>query len=316
MLRDKLIKDGHFQHLLDGGDPEALDPRGGDEGAGSGGNGGDDAISPVLMEVLQASSRVSVPDAARRRVWELCVPVATLTRCHICACAALMLCRLPGPERIAISLALCLDELTSPALLPARLELKSQMRYSGACGTMPCAHVHNVCLCRRRRAGLPPLPDDELARAIRRLKFGSAALQLAPATMHLSTQSSWDSLQPHRGHDAAARGSGGAAPRLAARYKEAGSTPEQRALAQRQLALGMRTVAYGSAVTVTAFAGAATALAWHYNIRSFEECRGALHAWGKGLQPRLRAAMLPWREYMQSLMAPRHGGERSEELAR
>jgi len=32
----------------------------------------DDAVSPVLMEVLQASSRMSVPDAAKRRVWELC----------------------------------------------------------------------------------------------------------------------------------------------------------------------------------------------------------------------------------------------------
>ena len=41
-------------------------------------SGNDDAVSPVLMEVLQASSRLSVPDAAKRRVWELCAPLRRL----------------------------------------------------------------------------------------------------------------------------------------------------------------------------------------------------------------------------------------------
>lgn len=163
--------------------------------------------------------------------------------------------------------------------------------------------------CRRRRAGLPPLPDEELARAIRRLKFGSAALQLAPTTMHLSSRSSWDTLQPQQSQPP--RGQGGAAARAAAAaaaHYEDSKTPEQRALAQRQLALGMRTVVYGTAVTATAFAGAATALAWHYDLRSLEECRAALRQWGQRLRPRLQAAMLPWREYMQGLAQPRGSG--------
>jgi hypothetical protein len=88
-LRNKLIADGKFQHLLQGGDPDAH------ASAPSG-----DAVSPVLMEVLQASARISVPDAARRRVWELCEPGALLWPCvvdvtsrtvldvHGCCCAS------------------------------------------------------------------------------------------------------------------------------------------------------------------------------------------------------------------------------------
>lgn len=30
-----------------------------------------DDVSPVLMEVLQASARMDVPNAARQRIWEL-----------------------------------------------------------------------------------------------------------------------------------------------------------------------------------------------------------------------------------------------------
>ena len=69
-LRKKLIQDGKFQHLLEGGDPDEDVPE-----------QESDVVSPVLMEVLQASARVSVPDAARQRVWELCAPLKANKRC-------------------------------------------------------------------------------------------------------------------------------------------------------------------------------------------------------------------------------------------
>jgi hypothetical protein len=62
VLRKRLIKEGRFTTEYLGADAlEALKDDNGD-------------VSPVLMEVLQASSRMSVPDAARRRVWELYGP--------------------------------------------------------------------------------------------------------------------------------------------------------------------------------------------------------------------------------------------------
>jgi len=58
-LRRKLIKEGklavHPQPA-----PVILDRDG-------------EPISPVLMEVLQASARLADPSAARKRIWELCV---------------------------------------------------------------------------------------------------------------------------------------------------------------------------------------------------------------------------------------------------
>ena len=58
-LRKRLIKQGRFTEEFLGADAlQALEVADGN-------------VSPVLMEVLQIQARMSVPDAARRRVWEL-----------------------------------------------------------------------------------------------------------------------------------------------------------------------------------------------------------------------------------------------------
>jgi hypothetical protein len=147
-------------------------------------------------------------------------------------------------------------------------------------------------VCRRRRAGLPPLPDEELARAIRRLKFGSAALAVVPSSMSLSANATW--AAPAR----QGTKSDGTV-RYASRYEV---TPEQRALERRQFALGMRTAAYGTAVALLCMSGAATGVAWRYDLRNWDDCRVALHAWGQSWRPRMQAAMLPWRDYMRSFV--------------
>jgi hypothetical protein len=69
-LRKRFMDEGRFsQVLLDEG--QVLDES-------------RDTVSPVLMQVLQASARTSVPNAAKRRIWLMCaaetpVPVASST---------------------------------------------------------------------------------------------------------------------------------------------------------------------------------------------------------------------------------------------
>lgn len=82
-LRKRLIKQGRFTEEFLGADAlHALEDA-------------DGSVSPVLMEVLQIQARISVPDAARRRVWELYVPPSKpVTSCCIsvhpsfCVCPA------------------------------------------------------------------------------------------------------------------------------------------------------------------------------------------------------------------------------------
>jgi hypothetical protein len=65
-LRKRLIKQGRFTEEFLGADAlQALQ------------SADDGNVSPVLMEVLQIQARMSVPDAARRRVWELCASPST-----------------------------------------------------------------------------------------------------------------------------------------------------------------------------------------------------------------------------------------------
>ena len=73
-MRKRMLDSGKFdQDLLECAGSEAEVLRAAKETA-----------SPVLMEVLQASARVSVPDAAKQRVWELCAtpPALASLRCR------------------------------------------------------------------------------------------------------------------------------------------------------------------------------------------------------------------------------------------
>ena len=150
--------------------------------------------------------------------------------------------------------------------------------------------------CRRKRAGLPPLPDEHLIRAIRRLKFSSAALAVVPTGLSLSSGDSWKSLQR------VPRVTEAGPVRYASRYEQ---TPEQRVLAQRQLAIGMRTAAYGTMLTALTVAGGVTLIAWRNDLRDWGDCRRAMRRWGQGLRPRIQATMAPWRDYARSLVPRR-----------
>ena len=237
-LRKKLLESGKFdQDLLEAGDLPVLDAL-------------SDDVSPVLMEVLQASARVSVPDAAKQRVWELC----------------------------------------EPFLLPCPVS-----------SVQDTAHRGNQVMraSRRKQAGLPPLPDAELVKAIRRLHFGSVALDLVPASMTLSRQTSWKHAR---------KSSADAAVRFASRYEQ---TPEQQLLAKRQLALGLRTAAYGTMATALVLGGGVTLLAWQYGLRDWDDCKVALKECGQSFREPIRARIEPWRAFGERLLGRDRGGNSS-----
>jgi hypothetical protein len=86
-LRKRLIKQGRFTEEFLGADAlQALQ------------RADDDNVSPVLMEVLQIQARMSVPDAARRRVWELCASPASA--CSAVACCIFHWNGMPLCERL------------------------------------------------------------------------------------------------------------------------------------------------------------------------------------------------------------------------
>ena len=151
---------------------------------------------------------------------------------------------------------------------------------------------------RRRRAGLPPLPDADLAKAIRQLKFGTAALAVVPSGMSLSTANAMRTAQR------SSRAAEGPL-RYESRYE---MSPERLELAKRQFALGLRTAAYGTGVTALLFGGVVTTIAYRCDLRSWEDCRGALRSWGSACRPVLQDALRPWRDYAQRKMGARPTG--------
>eukprot|EP00892_Ulva_mutabilis_P009141 jgi/Ulvmu1/659/UM010_0030.1 len=200
-----------------------------------------DDVSPVLMEVLQASARMDVPNAARHRIWEL-----------------------------------------------------------------------------RKRAGLPPLPEAELARAVRQLRLGSAAL-LVPAELSLSTRQSWRTARASAPGNAAgalpppsdyrrssaaggvARGGRAHVGEHPAALQRAALSPEQQLLADRQAAVALRSAAYGTMAGVAALGLGATAFAASCGVWSVEDAQGALRRWGRSWRDPIRAAVLPWAAWARAL---------------
>ena len=157
--------------------------------------------------------------------------------------------------------------------------------------------------CRRRRAGLPPFPEHELARAVRQLKLGSAAL-LVPAEMSLSQSKGWRNVRN------ASDVSGGAedyqertsrAPRgdhpAAATRK---IPPELEAMSSRQFAVALRTTVYGTGASIVFMAGAVTAAAAYCNVWTVEQGRMALKRWGQSWRDPIRAVVMPWAEWARS----------------
>jgi hypothetical protein len=157
-------------------------------------------------------------------------------------------------------------------------------RFRGIFSTMSKKMKWLSC-CRRRQAGLPPLPDAELASAIRKLTLGAAALNiLVPSSMSLSKGAA---LQV--GRQCSERSSA----LYTSRYEV---SPEKAELARRQLALSLRVAAYSTMATVVALGGVVTAAAWRWDLRSWEDCKGALRAWGQRTRPWLQDTMRPWRD--------------------
>jgi hypothetical protein len=159
--------------------------------------------------------------------------------------------------------------------------MKATWPYKSQVRTSP---PNSVDSCRRRRAGLPPLSDTELARAIQKLTFGAAVLDIVPSRMSLSTSDAFRTAQ-QRSEEFSVR--------YASRYE---MSPEKAELARRHLALNLRVAAYGTMATALALGGVVTAVAWQLDLRSWEDCRRGLHAWGRSCRPWLQDAMRPWRE--------------------
>jgi hypothetical protein len=159
------------------------------------------------------------------------------------------------------------------------------------------------CVRRRRRAGLPPLADEELSRAVRQLRCGAAAL-MVPAAMSLSRSASLAEATQHGGSGRPHRHSTTfAGQRFAStRYEQ---TPEQIALARRQFVLALRTACYGTALGVLLATGGVTALAWRNDVHSWRDARDALRRQGAALRGPIREVVLPWRRYAQSWVGAR-----------
>lgn len=156
-------------------------------------------------------------------------------------------------------------------------------------------------LCRRRRAGLPPLPEHELAKAVRQLKLGSAAL-LVPAEMTLSQSKGWRNVKNSAytaGHDEEDpyRPPRTDHPAAATRSKMA---PEMQHLSSRQFAIALRTTVYGTGASVVLMAGAVTAFAAYYGVWTAEQGRLALKSWGQSWREPIRDVVMPWAEWARS----------------
>lgn len=228
-----------------------------------------DDVSPVLMEVLQASARVDVPNAARQRVWEL-YALHAAAEYHACTTH----CRRPPSD--------------------AQADIQ---------------HA-----CRRKRAGLPPLSEAELAKAVRQLRLGSAAL-LVPSELSLSTRQSWKTAR-----DSAPGETAGALPPPDTRYSSAAGvasggrmhaaehpaaraalSQEQQALANRQAAVALRSAAYGTMAGLAALGLGVTAFAASCGVWSMQDARQALRRWGQSWREPIRGVVLPWAAWARSL---------------
>lgn len=172
--------------------------------------------------------------------------------------------------------------------------------------------------CRRQRAGLPPLPEADLARAVRQLRLGSAAL-LVPSELSLSTRQSWRTARASAPPDAAgalpppsdsrytstvsraARGSRAHAGEHPAALRRAALSPEQQALANRQAAVALRSAAYGTMAGIVALGLGVTAFAASCGVWSVQDAQGALRRWGQSWREPIRGAFLPWVTWARSL---------------
>lgn len=85
-------------------------------------------------------------------------------------------------------------------------------------------------------------------------------------------------------------------------------SPERLEVAKRQFALGLRTAAYGTGLTALLCGGIVTAIAYQCDLRSWEDCRLALRAWGTSCRPWLQDTLRPWRDYMQRSLGARPAG--------
>ena len=158
--------------------------------------------------------------------------------------------------------------------------------------------------CRRRKAGLPPLPEHELARAVRQLKLGSAAL-LVPAEMTLSQSKGWRNVRnasesagvEDNYQDHTSRASRGDHPAAATRTKIA---PELQAMSSRQFAVALRTTVYGTGASIVFMAGAVTAVAAYCNVWTVEQGRMGMKRWGQSWRDPIRSVVMPWAEWARS----------------
>lgn len=170
--------------------------------------------------------------------------------------------------------------------------------------------------CRRKRAGLPPLSEAELAKAVRQLRLGSAAL-LVPSELSLSTRQSWKTAR-----DSAPGATAGALPPPDTRYSSAAGagmarggrvhaaehpaarsalSAEQQALANRQAAVALRSAAYGTMAGVAALGLGVTAFTASCGVWSVQDAQEALRRWGQSWREPIRGAVLPWAAWARSL---------------
>lgn len=144
------------------------------------------------------------------------------------------------------------------------------------------------------------MPEHELAKAVRQLKLGSAAL-LVPSEMTLSQSKGWRNVR--KASNAAGdeeefyRAPRGDHPAAATRNKIA---PELRAMSARQFAVALRTTVYGTGASVLFIAGAVTAVAAYCGVWTADEGRAVMKRWGESWRDPIRSVVMPWAEWARS----------------